>query len=88
MTETISGKFSTANQAEAALAELEESGISESGITYEPLNATVVIRANINDAISVRTTIERHGGRTDVDNIPDAGTIPDDPLEFSEDSTT
>jgi uncharacterized membrane protein len=38
------------------------------------------------DAVTVRETIERFSGSSKVDDIPDAGTIPSDPLHFSSDN--
>ena len=88
MTETIYGKFITTNQAQGAVDELSESGINESNISFDASRLTVIVYAQIGAGIEVRSIIERHGGKTQVDDIPDAGTIPEDPLEYSDEPLT
>ncbi len=84
MTETIYAQFEAPANADAAIDELKSHGIEDTGIIYDEIGSVVTVRVDINDAIEVRTIIERHGGLTDVNDIPDVGTIPADPLQFSE----
>jgi hypothetical protein len=85
MTETIYGIFDTVSQAQAAEAELSESGVSEADMRFDESGLKLTVIAKVEAAIDVRTVIERHGGQTEVDNLPDAGSIPSDPLEYSDD---
>jgi len=84
MSETIYGFFKTAIQAQAAEAEISEMGVRDSDIIVNDDDLRITVHAKVEIAVEVRSTIERHGGRVQVDDIPDPGTIPGDPLEFSE----
>jgi hypothetical protein len=86
MTETIYAAFENESGARNAEAELVGGGISEANIKFEPVELRLTVLAEIDEAIKVRTIIEKHGGRTEVDNIADAGTIVQDPLEYSDPS--
>ena len=84
MTESIYGAFECVGEAQLAEAELLAFGINKADFRFNESGLRIMVLAKIGDAVDVRTIIERHGGRTEVDDIPDPGTIVQDPLEFND----
>jgi hypothetical protein len=86
MTERIFGRFSSIDQANAALAELTESGIRDFSIRVDESGTLITIEAPTEKGLFLRSIIEHHGGSTQVDEISDPGAIPEDPMGYSDDS--
>lgn|GEM_PF-5156223 len=84
MTESIKATFKTEIQAEAAEAELSESGIRESDMRLDPDGLKMTIIASEVNGTQIREVVQRHGGEIQVAFLSDPGMIPSDPLGISD----
>jgi hypothetical protein len=61
---------------------------SERAAQHVQAGGTIItVQVEPTNAVNARSIIEQNSGTTKVDDIPDAGTLPSDPLEFSSEST-